>query len=102
MTNHPTFWFRLFLFWVCTGAIDLHAQKQAEDLPKLSILLNTYKYTSANINPAFPKKQTLRQGFICDWEHKMEKSAHLPLRFRLGCVEAIDRMEGKRRDWLHP
>jgi hypothetical protein len=42
------------------------------------------------------------KGVICIWENNMEKSARLPMRFRLGCVEKIDRMEGKRRDWLHP
>jgi hypothetical protein len=102
MINHTTLWFWLFLFRVCTATLDLQAQKQSEKLPNLSILINKNKLTPPNTNPTFSNKMTMQQGFICLWESKMERSAHLPLRFRLGCVEAVDRMEGKRRDWLHP
>lgn len=104
MKNQAIHWNRYVLVWLCisVSALSLHAQKQAVDLPGLSILMYKNKLTPPNTKLAFSNKMTMQQGFICLWENKMERSAHLPLRFRLGCVEAVDRMEGKRRDWLHP
>jgi hypothetical protein len=34
-------------------------------------------------------------GLFCKWEVKMEKAAGLPVKFRLGEVQYVERMEGK-------
>lgn len=34
-------------------------------------------------------------GFFCKWEVKMEKAAKIPVKFRLGEVQYVERMEGK-------
>jgi hypothetical protein len=34
-------------------------------------------------------------GIFCKWEVKMEKAARMPVKFRLGEVQYVERMEGK-------
>lgn len=104
MKSFSVFWYRmpLFCIFLMAASAELHAQNPIEKLPSLSILINKSKFVDPATNHSLPKKFATSQGFICRWEDNIEKSANLPLRFRLGCVEAVDRMEGKRRDWLHP
>ena len=40
---------------------------------------------------------TTQIGFFCRQEIKFEKITKIPFRFRLGSVEACDRLEGKGR-----
>ena len=34
-------------------------------------------------------------GFFCKWELKLDKQVRKPIRFRLGSVDYVNRMEGK-------
>jgi len=36
-------------------------------------------------------------SFFCKWEVELEKAARIPVKFRLGSVDYVDWLEGKRR-----
>ncbi|MCB9287934.1 MAG: hypothetical protein H6560_11505 [Lewinellaceae bacterium] len=38
-------------------------------------------------------------GVFCKWEVQMEKAARMPVKFRLGEVQYVERMEGKLPDY---
>ncbi len=44
-----------------------------------------------------PSYYAAHLGFFCKQEIKLEKTAKIPFKFRLGSVEDCDRMEGKRK-----
>ncbi len=46
------------------------------------------------LSPDFYARQL---GFFCRQEIKMDKITRIPFRFRLGSVEEVNRLEGKRR-----
>lgn len=42
----------------------------------------------------------LHPGFFCRQERKLEKKVKLPVVFRLGDIDQVDRLEGKRPIWI--
>jgi hypothetical protein len=44
-----------------------------------------------------PDKQVRNVGFFCRQEWNWEKKTGIPVRLRLGSLEYVDRLEGKRR-----
>lgn len=44
-----------------------------------------------------PDNYARNMGFFCQQEWRFEKSVRIPLRVRLGNLEYVDRLEGKRR-----
>lgn len=38
-------------------------------------------------------------GAFCKWEVQLEKAARMPVKFRLGEVQYVERMEGKLPDY---
>ena len=54
---------------------------------------NTVVFSNCQLKPSF---YTDHLGFFCKKEIQLEKITSVPLRFRLGSLDYVDRMEGKR------
>jgi hypothetical protein len=104
----------------CINDIGLHIspkplpiiEKKSDSLSTLHIAMSTFSKINNNtpqvITPLMPSASS-RLGvtvslmfsanslpFFCKIEHTMAKGQKLPLKFRLGSVDYVDEMEGKR------
>lgn len=80
-----------------TKNILLLLQPAVKPLPA-NILLSKYPGVTVISQPFLsPNYYATQLGFFCRQEIKLEKTAKIPFKFRLGSVEDCDRMEGKRR-----
>lgn len=77
---------------------------RTDSLPRPAFRLTVREYPDTTIY--FPRNLALMPGpdayarglgFFCRQEWKFEKTVRVPLRIRLGNLEYVDRMEGKRR-----
>ncbi len=96
-----TFWLVILLIVIVSLRLSGQSFQNTPTDPQLFYWQVKYNLLP-KINTGLLLKAPPMTGAICRWEYQMEKTARLPLRFRLGCVETIERMEGKRKDWLHP
>lgn len=79
--------------------------KEKPSLPKFNLLSAMPALNSANQRPNGPVSSAPAHipaawsyeelAFFCKLEVKMEKALHLPVKVRLGEVQAVERMEGK-------
>ncbi len=51
---------------------------------------------------AFTQHYQQQLGFFCKMEHKLEYTTKLPVKFRLGEVNYVDALEGKRNANFYP
>ncbi len=74
-------------YWFQQGAFQMDSLKirQQEALHAVQAMIRADFYTQ-------------QLGFFCKKEWQLEKTIHLPLRFRLGSLEYCNYLEGKNRD----
>lgn len=80
-------------------------QRELTTRPTLSTFqpINLSTFYSHKINPSFYQKNSIPKyysynelAFFCKVEVKLEKAVNFPIKFRLGDVDYVDRLEGKR------
>jgi len=100
-----------FLFFANTllSQSDLSTEKDIAKIEKQdfskknnSPLPSLHSVFSTNVNLEKPtsyfsikKSKSSKMPFFCDVEAKVEKASKLPVRFRLGDAQTVDRKEGK-------
>ena len=70
--------------------------KDSKQLPSLESIFQTGDAVKKEGSYfSIKKNKSSELAFFCDIEAKVEKASKLPIRFRLGDVQAVDRKEGK-------
>ncbi len=96
---------RFFLILVVLITCNLYIVAQVEKklIAYPAILVNSgkqpvnipFQFTSNPLQPVRPDFYNKQLGFFCRQEWKIEKSARIPFRFRLGSIDYVNKMEGK-------
>ncbi len=90
------FFFILF-FSIVTKGFSQQGNTTKSSTLRLTTDLELMRYLPKKIS-AIPQTYSVNKlPFFCKMEAKLDKKVNIPVRFRLGTVELIDELEGKRR-----
>lgn len=83
---------------ICVQAQNDSAKSNTSKPFSYSFINNSYSKLSNNIpNSGIPANfYSCNIGFFCKEEIKLEKAVKMPVKFRLGSVQYVDWMEGKK------
>ena len=76
-----------------TATPELKDQLLKSDLPTVALFPQANTKSIEIIDTQLPSG--VPQAFFCRIEWALEKKVNVPIRFRLGTVEYVDRLEGK-------
>ncbi len=81
------------IFFIFLQPQQSQAQQRFDSLRNSISRIDSLKNVPLRLLPS--NYYTTNFGFFCKKELQLEKAIKIPVRIRLGSVEAVDRMEGK-------